>query len=128
MLLRIFDRDPGNSSLLVPFHGLLKLVLSTRPSLVLESWSVLRGAYGYGLNVCDLEHALEASTEQPLDVGSCLQWFEEGEYFEQATLVCRTEDLEVGVFDASYLFLDSNDVGLVERVRHAYADARQVET
>ena len=87
------------------FEPFLRILLDADPSLIDSSWRAEQGAWGYGEYVCELEEGLNASSPAPVKLIDVLSALERGEYFYDLTLVRETDDLQLDVFDSTFLIL-----------------------
>jgi hypothetical protein len=105
--VQIYDRRPGTESQLAPLGELLRHLQQLAPDTLTGRWRVLRGAYaGYGRTVTDIENALVDNEYVDLEAEDLFPiLLSDEEYFYNVRIEKVCEDIELGVFDTTYLYL-----------------------
>ena len=105
--VQIYDRRPSTESQLAPLGELLRHLQQLAPGTLTGRWRVLRGAYaGYGAMVTGIEEALAGEEYVELEGENLFPvLLSDEEYFYNVRIKKVSEDIELGVFDTTYLYM-----------------------
>jgi hypothetical protein len=103
--LKVFDATDGTSDILVDLLPLIAAVLAVSPTAVNWHWFLLRGAYGYGEYVCELEAQASVQDAVAVDLNEVIEHLRNGEYFDHAEFIAPDEHVEVARIDSTFLRL-----------------------
>mgnify|MGYP001487293571 CR=1 FL=1 len=101
--LRIHDKIDGR---VVPMGPLLVSIGRLRPKLLTGTWTIAKGAYGYGEKICSIEDSLTNTDTLEIEGEHLFPILEAGdEYFYSVSMSKKDSNLELGLFDSSYLLV-----------------------
>jgi hypothetical protein len=126
--LRIFDRWSKDDRLLTPLSVLLRVLLGICPEKLRGEWKLLKGAYGYGEKVCEIEDSLAGAEFVKVDGQNLRHLLAENEqYFDNARITVPSSGLEFGIHDSTFLYV-KGDRTLLDEVAAEFRDTDSVES
>ncbi|GAA0178454.1 hypothetical protein SH2C18_15100 [Clostridium sediminicola] len=111
--LRIFDKVDNNKYIL-ELGYLVKIVNSIDGVVLKGEWEIVRGAYGYGEAICQIEDKLNNGERCFVSDNEIFPLLlEDEQYFYHVTMMKVGSDISIGVFDSTFLFIKSDDERLI---------------
>lgn len=120
--LKIFDKVEGESYL-ISFGELIKRLEQIDSNLINGEWEIVNGAYGYGELICSIEDELKNGQQYIIDGKTIFSVLKsEEEYFYHVCMKKISSDIEIGIFDSTYLFIRSNSDVLIKQIINCFKD------
>lgn len=118
--LRIFDQEKRNN-FIVSLNELIKAIEKTDEKILLGSWIIVKGAYGYGKKICAIEDKLKNSDQYVTESKYLMSLLKSrNEYFNHVCIKKINSDFEFGIFDSAYLYIRSSDYKFINIIKNNF--------
>ena len=115
--LRIFDRDETQKRI-VGNHRIVNALDKVDASITRGPWSVCKGVFGYGENICLLEDETDVGDTVTVDGDELFNLIRsEKEYFFNVCLLKHNSDIQFGLTDSAFYYVRSENEELLRRIR-----------
>lgn len=122
--LRIFDKEKGFDYIL-SLSELIKAIEEFDRNILNGLWVIKKGAYGYGEIICAIEDKLKSNEQIIVESSMIFPLLKSNEeYFYHVCMKKQNYDLEIGVFDSTYLFIRNNCTELLNYIKNKYKEVQ----
>lgn len=120
--LRIYDKV-NSENFIISLGELIKSIEKIEPNILEGKWEIAKGAYGYGELICSIEDELSSGKQYQTDGSYIFPIIKSKEqYFYHVSMKKIDSDIELGVFDSTYLFFRSNNEELLKEIQAFFND------
>lgn len=118
--LRIFDKEK-DFDYIIGLCELIKVIEEFDRNILSGPWIIKKGAYGYGETICSIEDELKNNDQFIVESSVIFPLLKlNEEYFYHVCMEKQNYDLEIGVFDSTYLFIRNNCTELLNYIKNKY--------
>ena len=126
--LRIFDQRK-NMKAIIGLNKLVEVINNLDSSILNGAWTVYQGANGYGEYVCWLEDLLEDKECIEIEAIALFNILLEGkQYFYHLQMKKKENNIEIGVFDSTYLYFKCNDLNFINSVKSNFIETKILDS
>jgi len=122
--LKIYDKVKSEN-FIISFGELIKGIEKIEPNILEGKWEIAKGAYGYGELICSIEDELNSGKQYHTDGSYIFPIIKSQEqFFYHVSMKKIGSDIELGVFDSTYLFLRSNNEEFLKEIKTFFNDVK----
>lgn len=128
MEIHIYDKiKTQNTNHILPLSSLVELIWSIDPNLLSGYWNIYFAHAGHGEKAVQLDDLVCVQCPYLIDGEQIFPWIKDGtNYLDHFGAQSETQMI-LGIFDASFLFIDTDNDFVLDKVKQHYFDIQIVQ-